>query len=300
MPEKANILAAQYKATPYPSLDELLEAEKDLQLISICTPNGLHAQHTIQSLKAGLHVLCEKPLCTRTEDGAKMVETAAATSRKLFVVKSTRYNPMVREVKQLLDSNRLGEVYSFQLSCIWNRPKAYYADSWKGDLLLDGGTLFTQFSHYIDVLIWFFGQERTILGFRKNAAHGEEIAFEDTGVLAVEMLSGALGSIHYSVNAFEKNQEVSLTIVAANGTIKLGGEFMNELIYQQPAFINPAALATAMANYDRINKGSMSNHYQVYENVMLALSGGNGFVTDGNDALKTVSFIEKCYQHIHF
>jgi hypothetical protein len=102
------------------------------------------------------------------------------------------------------------------------------------------------------------------------------------------------------VNAFEKNQEVSLTIVAANGTIKLGGEFMNELIYQQPAFINPAALDTAMANYDRFNKGYMSNHYQVYENVLLALSGGNGFVTDGNDALKTVSFIEKCYQHIHF
>ena len=300
IPERANILADQFGATPYYSLEQLLIAEKGLDIISICTPNGLHAAHSIQSLKAGLHVICEKPLCIHSADGINMITTASASSKKLFVVKSTRYNPVIEAVKKLLDDNRLGEIYSFQLNCVWNRPATYYANSWKGTLLLDGGTLFTQFSHYIDVLLWFLGEEKSIAGFRRNAAHQQSIEFEDTGVLAVEMLSGAIGSIHYSVNAIDKNQEVSLTLVAAKGTIKLGGEFMNEIVYQQPSFIDIQQIKTNNpANDYGFYKGSMSNHDMVYKNVMLALSGEKSSVTDGSDALKTVTFIEKIYQQIH-
>lgn len=300
IPERANFLASEYGATPYYSLESLLEAEKDIQVMSVCTPNGLHAEHSILSLQAGMHVLCEKPLCIRTEDGIRMIKAAAEASKKLFVVKSTRYNPVVKEIKKLLDEGRLGKVYSFQLNCVWNRTAEYYNDTWKGSLLLDGGTLFTQFSHYIDVLQWYLGQEKTITGFRKNAAHQDCIEFEDTGVLAVELLSGAIGSIHYSVNAINKNQEVSLTLVAENGTIKLGGEYLNELVYQQPCLVN----VSNMVEQNPVNdygfyQGSMSNHDKVYEHLMLSLSGEKCSVTDGNDALKTVGFIEKIYQQIH-
>jgi len=184
---------------------------------------------------------------------------------------------------------------------VWNRPPAYYANSWKGTLLLDGGTLYTQFSHYIDVLLWLLGTEKSICGFRKNAAHGDAIAFEDSGALAVEMQSGAIGTIHYSVNAFEKNQEVSLTLVTAKGTIQLGGTCMNELIYQHPILVDQKALENNNpANDYGFYKGSMSNHDKVYRHLLLAMNGEKSSATDGIEALKTVQFIEKIYQAIHF
>lgn len=300
IPERANILAQHYQADAYYNLEKLLATEKDIDIISICTPNGLHAKHSIQALQAGIHVICEKPLCIDSADGIKMIEAASAASKKLFVVKSTRHNPVIKALKQLLDANGLGQVFSFQLNCVWNRPAAYYANSWKGSLLLDGGTLFTQFSHYIDVLLWMLGEEKSIQGFRKNAAHRQSIEFEDTGVLAVEMLSGAIGTIHYSVNAFDRNQEVSLALVAEKGTIKLGGEYMNEIIYQQPVLIDTAQIKNNRpANDYGYYKGSMSNHDMVYKNILLELSGEKSAVTDGAEALKTVRFIEKVYQQIH-
>jgi len=300
VPAKANELAKEFAATAYYSIESLLASEPDLDLVSICTPNGLHALQTIKALEAGINVLCEKPLCINAIDGAKMIEAAAAVAKKLFVVKSSRYTPVVLAVKELLQNNKLGKIYSFQLNCVWSRLAAYYADSWRGTTNLDGGTLFTQFSHYIDVLLWFLGDEKSVTGFRKNAAHNNIIDFEDTGVVAVEMLSGAVGVIHYSVNAFNKNQEVSLTLIAEHGTIKLGGEYMNELVYQQPQLIDTTLLVeNNPANDYGFYKGSMSNHDKVYQNVLLALNGQKSSITDGADGLRTVSFIEKIYQQIH-
>ena len=297
---RANELAEAFEATAYYDIDSLLKAELNIDLASICTPNGLHAVQSIKCLKAGINVLCEKPLCITEAEGIQMIKTAETARKKLFVVKSSRYNPVVKELKEILDQNRLGQIYSFQLNCVWNRSPLYYADSWRGTSDLDGGTLYTQFSHYIDVLLWFLGDERSITGFRKNLAHTNSIAFEDTGVLAIEMASGAIGTIHYSVNAFNKNQEVSLTLVAEKGTIKLGGEYMNEVIYQEPQLIDIAELKNDNpANDYGFYKGSMSNHDRVYQNVMLALSGEQHSVTDGADGLKTARFIEKIYKQIH-
>lgn len=297
---KANELAAFCKATAYYSIEELLAAETAIDVISICTPNGLHATHAIKSLQAGINVLCEKPLCLTVADGKKMIAAAEKAEKKLFVVKSTRYNPVVAAVKNLIDNNDLGKIFSFQLNCIWNRPLAYYKDSWKGTIVLDGGTLYTQFSHYIDVLLWFAGDAKSIVGFRKNAAHKDIIEFEDTGALAVEMVSGAIGCIHYSVNAHQKNQEVSLTLVAEKATIKLGGEYMNEVVYQQPFLIDMLQIKNNnQANDYGFYKGSMSNHDTVYKNLLLALSGEKSLVTDGIDGLKTVAFIEQIYKQIN-
>jgi len=242
-----------------------------------------------------------------------MIETANLSDQELMEKVSVGnasalealYDRYVRQcfglaLRLVKDMSLAEEVVQETFLKIWNRPDTYYADSWKGTLLLDGGTLFTQFSHYIDVLLWFLGEEKSIKGFRRNAAHAQAIDFEDTGVIAVEMLSGAIGSIHYTVNAFDKNQEVSLTLVAAKGTIKLGGEFMNEIVYQHPALIDllqvkPNNPANDYGSY----RGSMSNHDMVYKNLVLALSGEESAVTDGKDALKTVAFIEKIYQQIH-
>lgn len=297
VPERADALAAAYNARAYYDFDTMLAKEPALDVVSICTPNGLHAAQSIAALQAGHHVLCEKPMCLHTSDGAVMIETAQKANKKLLVVKSTRYNPAIVALKKLFDNGEIGPVYSFQLNCVWNRPDAYYANNWRGSLDLDGGTLYTQFSHYIDVLLWLLGDVADVCGFSTNRAHQNSIAFEDTGAVAMKMLSGAIGTLHYSVNAQLQNHEVSLTIVAEKATLKLGGTYLNELLYQQPALIDLGSLGKGnLANDYGFYKGSMSNHDKVYENVIAALQGAESQVTDGEGALKTVSLIEEIYQ----
>src|SRR5690606_36451631 len=152
--EKADAFAAQYNTKAYYSIEDLLAAEKNIDVVSVCTPNGLHARHSIQALKAGCHVLCEKPMAITVRDCGEMIQAAEKANKRIFAIKQNRFNPPVVAVKQALDDGRLGDVYSIQLSCFWNRNAEYYQNSWKGTKALDGGTLFTQFSHFIDLLYW--------------------------------------------------------------------------------------------------------------------------------------------------
>ncbi len=295
-PTKAAYFAKTYTATAYYNLTDLLANEKNIDVVSICTPNGLHALQTIECLKANKHVLCEKPMSISTADAHNMIAAAEAAHKRLFIVKSARHNPLVIALKKLIDDNVLGKIFSFTVNCVWNRPTAYFSDEWRGTLALDGGTLYTQFSHYIDIVCWLLGKHSNMSGYRKNVNHTNCIEFEDTGVISLQMKNGAIGTIHYSINAFEKNQEISLNIVAEHTTIKLGGTYMNEIVYQHPVLINKDILAEINTenNYG-FYKGSVSNHDKIYENVVNALSGKENIITDGNDALATVSFIEEFY-----
>lgn len=295
IPERANILAHEYKATAYYSLEELLLSEKNLDVVSICTPNGLHAKHSITALEAGINVLCEKPLCIDVIDGNHMISAAKKSGKKLFVVKQNRYNPPVAFLKELVNSNALGKIYSFQINCFWNRPPAYYTD-WKGTKSMDGGTLFTQFSHFVDLLYWLLGDVRIVQSFIKNCAH-PAIEFEDTGMILFDMKSGAVGSMNYTVNCFNKNMEGSIAIFAENGTIKIGGEYLNELEYFNVAGMEMPVLPKGNpANGYGFYKGSMSNHDKVYENLIKALDGEDHLFASALDGLKTVEIIENIYK----
>jgi UDP-N-acetyl-2-amino-2-deoxyglucuronate dehydrogenase len=296
--EKADSLSDQFGAKAYYRISDLLAVEKKIDIVSVCTPNGLHPEHSIQALKAGSHVLCEKPLCITTNDARQMVETAAACNKKLFVVKSTRYNPALAELKTIIDESKLGRLYSFQLNCFWNRPEAYYANSWRGKNFPDGGTLYTQFSHYIDAMLWLFGDMKTLSGFRKNMAHQTSVEFEDSGVVAIEMENGMLGGLNWSVNSFQENMEVSLTILAEKGSIRIGGEYMNKVEYQLPDGLKLQISEWGSANDYGFYKGSMSNHAQVYDNMLKALKDGNHPFTNAIDGLKTVAAIEKIYNSV--
>ena len=294
IPEKADELAAIYNAKAYYSIDDLLPGETDLDVVSICTPNGLHATHSIKALKAGNHVLCEKPLCIKLEDAREMIDAADKAGKKLFVVKQNRYNPPVEFVKQFIEKGDLGKIYSFQINCFWNRPEAYYTD-WKGSKALDGGTLFTQFSHFIDLLYWLLGDVAAVKIISKNFAH-PSIEFEDTGIVAFEMQSGAIGSLNYTVNSFEKNMEGSFTVFAENGTVKIGGQYLNELEYCHVAGIEKPDLPIGNpANGYGFYQGSMSNHDRVYENLMKALEDEKHAFASAEDGLKTVEIIQKIY-----
>lgn len=297
IPGKADQLAGSTGARAFHSLPELLAAKLPIDVLAVCTPNGLHAEHTIRALEAGFHVLCEKPLCIHSEEGRKMMETAEKCDRKLFVVKSTRYNPAIRALKKALDTGLLGQLFSFQLNCFWNRPASYYKDSWKGTAL-DGGTLYTQFSHYIDALLWMLGEIRDIKGFRKNLAHANIILSEDSGVVALEMESGITGGINWSVNAYRENMEVSFTLMAEKATIQLGGPYMNELKYFRADGFTIDNFEMGMANDYGDYRGSMSNHNRIYENLVRALQDKDHPYISASDGLKTVEAIEKIYKSV--
>lgn len=295
--EKAVDLAKNLNASSYSSIDELLANEKDLDVVSICSPNGLHAQHTIKSLDAGFHVLCEKPMAINVHDCGEMIKAAERNNKRLFAIKQNRFNPPVAVVKSAIDEGRLGKIYSIQLSCFWNRNEDYYKNSWKGTRDLDGGTLYTQFSHFIDLLYWIVGDVKYAHAITGNFAHQNIIEFEDTGVVALEFYNGTIGTINYTVNSFGKNMEGSLTIFGEKGTVKIGGQYLNELEYQniQDFEFKDLPIGNTANNYGQY-QGSMSNHDKIYENVVDVLHNGGTISTNSFEGLKTVEIIDKIYQ----
>ena len=293
--EKARILADKYNVRSYISIDDLLQNEK-IDVVSICTPNGLHAPHSIAALQAGTHVLCEKPMAISVADGKKMVEAARLYQKKLFVVKQNRYNPPVEFVKNLLTENKLGKILSFQVNCFWNRPVEYYKNSWKGTMALDGGTLFTQFSHFIDLLYWFLGDIEQVQGWRSNYIHKEVIEFEDTGIVMIQMANGAMGTLSYTVNSLPKNMEGSITLFGEKGTAKIGGQYLNELeFFWAEGEVAPLLAVGKPANDYGFYEGSMSNHHKIYEHLIKTLNDPNHVFLEAAEALKSVEIIEKIY-----
>ena len=295
--EKADAMASKYNARAYYNEQDLLKAEKEINVIAVCSPNGLHATHAIAALNAGYHVICEKPLAITVHDCGEMVKAGERSNKRLFAIKQNRFNPPVAAVKQLLDEGKLGKIYSVQLSCFWNRNPDYYNNSWKGTLELDGGTLYTQFSHFIDLLYWMLGDIKQVKAFMANYAHKGIIEFEDTGVIIAEFYNGAIGTINYTVNSYNKNMEGSLTLFGEKGTVKIGGQYLNELEYQniEGYRIENLPEGSTANNYGNY-QGSMSNHDKVYDNLIDVLQNNAAISTSSFEGLKTVEIIEKIYR----
>jgi len=298
--DKADMLARKYNCNSLYRIDDLLCQKNNIDVVSICTPNGLHAEHTVKSLKAGCHVLCEKPMAIRVKDCGNMIIEAEKSNKKLFIVKQNRFNPPVVALKKIMDENRLGEITNFQINCFWNRNEEYYRDSnWKGKKDMDGGTLFTQFSHFIDLLYWIVGDVKNVYPILRNQQHQGMMEFEDSGAVAIELETGAIGTLNYNVNSYKKNMEGSITLFGENGTVKVGGQYLNTLEYQ---FIDGFEIAglpeSSPANDYGAYQGSMSNHDKVYENVIEVLTNNGAVTTSGYEGLKTVEIIEKIYKSV--
>ncbi len=294
--EKADAMAKQYNTHAYYDIADLLANEKTVDVVSICSPNGLHAQHSIQALKAGFHVLCEKPMAINVNDCGEMIKTAERYNKRLFAIKQNRFNPPVEAVKNIIDEGRLGKIFSIQLSCFWNRNADYYQNSWKGTKDMDGGTLYTQFSHFVDLLYWMFGDIKDVEAYTANYAHQGIIEFEDTGVVILKFQNGAIGTINYTVNSYGKNMEGSLSIFGEKGTVKIGGQYLNELEYQniEGYKIENLPVGNTANNYGNY-QGSMSNHDKVYQNLVDVLINNASISTSAFEGLKTVEIIDKIY-----
>ncbi|WP_458925612.1 Gfo/Idh/MocA family protein [Flavitalea antarctica] len=294
--EKADKLAKKFGAKAYYDYQKMLASEPDLQLVSVCTANGQHAHHSILALQNGCHVLCEKPMALNVEDCRKMIEVSETNNRKLFIVKQNRYNPPVKALKKSVEDGLLGKIYSIQLNCFWNRNDAYYQNTWKGTKSLDGGTLFTQFSHFIDLLYWMFGEVAIVEAYIGNYGHIGQIEIEDTGVVILKFEKGAIGTINYTTNSHDRNFEGSLTVFGEKGTVKVGGQYLNKLEYQsiengRLEIPDPGKSANNYGDY----QGSMSNHDKVFENIIEVLCRKGDIMTSAGEGMKTVEIINRIY-----
>ena len=297
--DRLNLFRNKYKGIQtYDSLKGILN-DPAIDIITICTPNSTHADIAIAAMKAGKHVLVEKPMAISKVDCEGMIHIALKTGKSLFVVKQNRFNPPVQAVKKLVDEKKLGKILSVSVNCYWNRNEWYYKSSdWKGKKAFDGGTLFTQFSHFIDVIYYLLGDMQILHAQMANVSHKGMIEFEDTGIVSFLLKdSHAPGILHYTTSAFQKNMEGSITIFAENATIKIGGKYLNTIDYQSTNGFDITDLpAGAASNNYGDYEGSMSNHDKVIDNVIQSLNGKVEIMTNAYDGLKTVEIIENIYQ----
>lgn len=280
----------------YTSLAEMLE-KTAADVLCVCTPNYLHEPHTIAGLNAGLHTVVEKPMAISVAECDRMIAAAEKTGKTIFAVKQNRYNPPVQEVKKLMANQELGEIYMIQVNCFWNRGDNYYAGSgWRGKKDKDGGCLFTQFSHFVDILYYLNGPITDTEGWIHNYAHQHNTEVEDTGSFVLKAANNAIINFNFTTCAYERNMEGSITIFAEKGTVKIGGQYLNTIEYQKLATATlPHINITAKANDYGLYQGSMSNHDKVIQNVVDVLHHNHPVMTSAREGREVVHIIEQMY-----
>lgn len=293
--EKKNISKIPF----YNNIELMLQSEL-IDVVSICTPNGLHAEHGIKAMESGKHIICEKPMALNSEDCEKMIQVAKSNNVQIFCVMQNRFSPPSILIKDIIDCNILGEIHMIQMNCFWNRDERYYTEeSWHGSKKLDGGTLFTQFSHYIDTLYWLFGNFQNIQSRLYNLNHQTSIEFEDTGFVSFETSKAKACSLNYSTVVHSKNFETSLTILAENGTIEIGGQYMNEIRYCDIKNYEMPKLQTTQKPNDYGGKyqGSASNHAAIIQNTIQTLFKNENPAITAQEGKAVVQIIENIYKN---
>lgn len=279
------------------SLGAMLTDGPTADVVCVCTPNADHAPQAIQVLEAGRHVVVEKPMALTKADGEAIIYKALERSRAVFGVMQNRWSPPARWLKELVESGRLGRIFLVQVNCFWNRDGRYYKPGgWKGDAHRDGGTLFTQFSHFVDMLYWLFGDVRNLHARFYDFNHQNLTDFEDSGLVQFDFMRGGAGCLQYSTSAWDRNQESSLTIIAERGSVKVGGQYMERIEYCHVADyeapnLPPAAPPNQYPGYT----GSAANHHFVIQNVVDTLRHRAYASTNALEGLKVVDIIERIY-----
>ncbi len=285
------------------SLEDLLASRVEVDVICICTPNGWHAPQAIQALDAGKHVVIEKPMALRRSEGERILHTALQRSRQVFCVMQNRYSPPIAWLKAVLDDGKLGSVRMVQINCFWNRDERYYTNAaggphpWHGHAELDGGVLYTQFAHFIDILYWLLGDVEVLHADLGNIGHRDTVPFPDSGnVLFRLVASGGLGNLCFSTATADKNFESTIAILGEHGTVKIGGQYMNDVEYCHiPGYEMPALPPANPPNDYGPYQGSAANHHYVIQNVVDVLKGRQQVTTNALEGLKVVDIIERMY-----
>lgn len=296
--DAASLGIESYDVPYYQTIQELIDNHPEVDVVNICTPNGLHSQQAEQLLDAGKHVVCEKPMGLSKDNCERVIFKALQMSRHVFCVMQNRYSPPSEWIKSVVQDGLLGDIFMVQLNCFWNRDDRYYKKGgWKGTADLDGGTLFTQFSHFIDIMYWLFGDIKNIQGKFADFTHTNSTDFEDSGIVNFDFVNGGMGSLNYSTAVANQNLESSMTIIGAKGSVKIGGQYMNEVeVCNIEGYEMPKLAPSNPANDYGPYKGSAANHHYIIENVVDTLKGRNTATTNALEGLKVVEIIERIYK----
>jgi len=284
--------AALTGARPYASLTEML-ARCEADAFIVATPSGLHPEQAIQIARAGRHVITEKPMATRWEDGKRMVSACDAAGVRMFVVKQNRRNATLQLLKRAVDKKRFGRIYMVNLNVFWTRPADYYTSAkWRGTWEYDGGAFMNQASHYVDLIDWIVGPVESLQAYTATLARDIEV--EDTGVISLRWRNGALGSMNVTMLTYPRNLEGSITILGETGTARIGGVAVNEV--QQWDFAVPDAddLKVHDASYQTTSVYGYG-HPLYYDNVIKVLRGEADPETDGREGLKSLEVLIAAY-----
>ena len=285
-------VASETKAKPYSRLEALLE-DCPADIVVLATPSGLHAQQAILTAESGRHVMTEKPMATRLQDGKDMVAACDAAGVHLFVVKQNRRNPTLQLLKRALDANRFGRIYMVNVNVFWTRPQEYYdSGKWRGTWEFDGGAFMNQASHYVDLLEWLIGPVESVQAYTATLAR--RIQVEDTGVMSLRWRSGALGSMAVTMLTYPKNIEGSITVIGEKGTVRIGGVAVNKIEHWEFAEASPDDAKVKDASYQTTSVYGIG-HPLYYENVIQTLCGEAEADTDGREGLKTLELLIATY-----
>ncbi len=292
--EAALASAAIPEGTPtFDCLETMIE-ETSPDIVTICTPSGMHPDHAIRCAKAGVHVMSEKPMATHWQDGIDMVKACEEAGVRLFVVKQNRLNATLQLLKRAVESGRFGRINMVNINVFWTRPQEYYdAADWRGTRDLDGGAFMNQASHYIDLLDWLIGPIDAIHSI--TATRERKIEMEDTGIINVRWKDGGLGSVNVTMLTYPKNLEGSITILGQNGSVRVGGVAVNEIQEWSFADEHPDDASIREASYET---GSVYGfgHPPYYRNVIETLRGEADAMTDGEQGLKSLELLIAAYR----
>jgi predicted dehydrogenase len=288
----------KYQVPFFNSFKAFKESDIKADIICIATPNYVHCSQAIEILKNQMHVIIEKPMDLNVSACNQVIEIAAQQNKNVFCVMQNRYSPPSVWLKEIVSQNILGKIFHVQINCFWNRDEKYYKkNGWKGKLQEDGGTLFTQFSHFVDTLYWVFGDITNIKASFNNFNHQESIEFEDSGFIHFDLVNGGNGSLNYSTSAFNKNIESSITILGENGSIKIGGQYMEKVLHCEiKNYEMPNLAITNPPNDYGSYKGSAANHEYVINNAIQTLLGTETIKTPAHEGMKVVDIIERIYE----
>lgn len=277
----------------YSSIDAMLASCPELDLITLCSPSGLHAKQTIHLANHGKHVITEKPMATRWTDGIEMVNACDNANVRLFVVKQNRYQPALQILREAIKQQRFGRIYLVNLNVFWTRPQSYYNQAkWRGTWEFDGGAFMNQACHYVDLLQWLIGPVQSVQSMMSTLAIDMEA--EDTGVLNIRWRSGALGSMSVTMLTYPKNLEASLTILGEKGSVKLGGLATNQVVHWEFADSHDQdTIAKTLMMPPQL--ASHYGHKIYYENVSKTLRGTASPDTDGREGLRSLEILVAAY-----
>ncbi len=291
--ERAQKAAETYHVAKWTADYQEMLSDPDIDLISICTPSGLHPAHGILAANAGKHVLTEKPMGCRLHEADEMITACDKAGVKLFVVLQNRLNPSIQLVRRAFEEGRFGKIYMITSNVFWNRPQDYYDMApWRGTWALDGGAFMNQASHYVDMVQWFGGPFTEVKAFTATLARNIEA--EDTGSAIIRFQNGSIGSINVTTLTYPKNLEGSVTILGEKGTVRVGGTSMNRIEHWE---------FTDQQPYDRELEHFNTNpdsvygygHSGYYRNVIDCIANKTSALSDGNEGRKSLYLLEQIH-----